>query len=98
MRLGKHGPRHRKEEEDVRSRPRATRSTRPSPAIHLDDAAAATVLALDHDGTAIYNITEARGAANAKANEELGWVLRYPRWRQGFPAAYGRPQVTAAAP
>jgi len=30
-----------------------------------------------------------RGAANAKAKRELGWTLRYPSWRQGFPAAYG---------
>jgi 2-alkyl-3-oxoalkanoate reductase len=99
--------------------------------IHLDDAAAATVLALDHDGPAIYNITdddpaaardwmpvlaaalgakpprhapvwlariiagnglvmmtESRGAANAKAKAELGWTLRYPSWRRGFPATY----------
>jgi nucleoside-diphosphate-sugar epimerase len=100
--------------------------------IHLDDAAAATVLALDHDGPAIYNIvddepapvrdwlpamaraldakpprrfpawlarpiagdaavvmaTETRGASNAKTKRELGWTLRYPSWRQGFPAAY----------
>jgi nucleoside-diphosphate-sugar epimerase len=101
--------------------------------IHLDDAAAATVLALDVDGPAIYNVTddepapmrdwlpalaaavgakppyhlpawvgslvmgkamtmmtEARGASNAKAKKELGWTLRYPTWRAGFPAAYGR--------
>jgi hypothetical protein len=32
--------------------------------------------------------TEARGASNAKAKGELGWTLRYPSWRQGFPAAY----------
>jgi 2-alkyl-3-oxoalkanoate reductase len=100
--------------------------------IHLDDAAAATVLALDHDATGIYNITDdepapmrdwlpvlaaalgakpprhvprclvrlfmgegldmmtqSRGASNAKAKRELGWTLRYPSWRQGFPAAYG---------
>jgi nucleoside-diphosphate-sugar epimerase len=100
--------------------------------IHLDDAAAATVLALEHDGPAIYNIvddepapvrewlpvlaralgakpprrfpswlgrlfagdavvvmsTEARGASNAKAKRELGWTLRYPSWRKGFPATY----------
>ena len=100
--------------------------------IHLDDAAAATVLALEHDGPAIYNIvddepapvrewlpvlaevlgakpprhvplwlarliagegavmmgTNARGASNAKAKRELGWTLRYPSWRQGFPEAY----------
>jgi nucleoside-diphosphate-sugar epimerase len=101
--------------------------------IHLDDAAAATVLALERDGgPAVYNIvddepapvrdwlpvlasvlgakpprhfprwlarvfageagvamgTEARGASNAKAKRELGWTLRYPSWREGFPAAY----------
>jgi 2-alkyl-3-oxoalkanoate reductase len=100
--------------------------------IHLDDAAAATVLALEHAGPAVYNIvddepapvrewlpalaqavgakpprhfpawlarlfageaavimgTESRGASNAKAKRELGWKLRYPSWRQGFPAAY----------
>jgi 2-alkyl-3-oxoalkanoate reductase len=100
--------------------------------IHLDDAAAATVLALQHDGPAMFNIvddepapvrewlpvlaqalgakpprhfprwlarlvageaavvmgTEARGASNAKAKRELGWTLRHPSWRQGFPAAY----------
>jgi nucleoside-diphosphate-sugar epimerase len=101
--------------------------------IHLQDAAAATVLALDAQGPAIYNITddepapmrewlpvlaaalgakppfrvpgwvgsllmgkvltmmtEARGASNAKAKRELGWTLRYPSWREGFPAAYSR--------
>jgi nucleoside-diphosphate-sugar epimerase len=99
--------------------------------IHLDDAAAATVLALGHEGPAVYNITddeparssewmpvlaaalgakpprraplwlarliagggvvmmtEARGADNSKAKQELGWNLRYPSWRDGFPAAY----------
>jgi 2-alkyl-3-oxoalkanoate reductase len=104
--------------------------------IHLDDAAAATVLALEHDGAGIYNIvddepapvrewlpvlanalgakpprhvprwlarlvagelavmmgTESRGASNTKAKRELGWRLRYPSWRQGFPAAYGQPK------
>jgi len=101
--------------------------------IHLEDAAAATVLALDAQGPAIYNVTddepapvrewlpaladalgakppfhvpgwvgglfmgkmlpmmtEARGASNAKAKKELGWTLRYPSWREGFRAAYGR--------
>jgi nucleoside-diphosphate-sugar epimerase len=101
--------------------------------IHLDDAAAATVLALEHGRPGIYNVvddeparvrewlpvlaealgarpprrlptglarllageavvvlsTEARGASNAKAKRELGWTLRYPSWRQGFPATYG---------
>jgi len=32
--------------------------------------------------------TDARGASNAKAKRELGWQLRYPSWRNGFPAAY----------
>jgi nucleoside-diphosphate-sugar epimerase len=110
------------------------------PFIHLEDAAAATVLALGHDGPAIYNIvddepaparewlpvlaealgakpprrfprplarlfageaavvmgTEARGASNAKAKRELGWTLRYPRWREGFRAAYGRASASTA--
>jgi 2-alkyl-3-oxoalkanoate reductase len=95
--------------------------------IHLHDAAAATVLALEADGPAIYNVTDdepapmrewlpvlaaalgarpprrvpewvgqlimgsgltmltqARGAANAKAKKELGWTPRYPTWREGF--------------
>ena len=100
--------------------------------VHLEDAAAATVLALEHEGPAIYNIvdddpaparewlpvlaealgakppwrlpawltrlvageaavvmgTEVRGASNAKAKRELGWTLRYPSWRTGFPAVY----------
>ena len=99
--------------------------------IHVDDAAAATVRALDAAGPAIYNITddepapmrewlpalaatlgakppfrvpawvgrlamgktltmmtEARGASNAKAKKELDWTLRYPTWREGFPASY----------
>jgi nucleoside-diphosphate-sugar epimerase len=103
--------------------------------VHLDDAAAATVLALSHDQPGIYNIVddepapmrdwlpalasalgarpprrvplwlagliagkgalmmsvESRGASNAKAKRDLGWTLRYPTWRQGFPAAYGAP-------
>jgi 2-alkyl-3-oxoalkanoate reductase len=101
--------------------------------IHLEDAAAATVLALDVGGPAIFNVTddepapmrewlpalaaavgakppyhvpgwvgglvmgkaltmmtEARGASNAKARKELDWTLRYPSWRAGFPAAYGK--------
>ena len=102
--------------------------------VHLDDAAAGTVLALEHDGPAIYNVvddepapvrewlpllaetlgaepprhapvwlarlfagkpgvvmgTEARGASNEKAKRELGWTLRYPSWRQGFPEVYAQ--------
>ena len=34
-------------------------------------------------------MTEIRGASNAKAKRELGWMLRYPSWRQGFVEAYG---------
>ena len=101
--------------------------------VHLDDAAAATVLALEQGapghlqrrrrraragarvaagagrrrsarsrrGTCragspgslageagVVLMTEIRGASNAKAKRELGWTLRYPSWRQGFPAAY----------
>ena len=110
--------------------------------VHLDDAAAATVLALEHDGPAVYNIvddepapvrewlpvfanalgaesprrfprwltrlfaggaavmmgTDARGASNAKAIDELGWALRHPSWRQGFAAAYRQPAPAAAMP
>ncbi|WP_138760616.1 NAD-dependent epimerase/dehydratase family protein [Modestobacter altitudinis] len=29
-------------------------------------------------------MTELRGASNAKARRELGWLLRHPSWRQGF--------------
>jgi nucleoside-diphosphate-sugar epimerase len=108
--------------------------------IHLEDAAAATVLALEHEGPAIYNIvddepapvrewlpvlaralgakpprhaptwlarllagkavvvmaTEAGGASNAKAKRELGWTLRYPSWRQGFPEVYARSTASTA--
>jgi nucleoside-diphosphate-sugar epimerase len=117
------------------------------PWIHLEDAASATVLALEHEGPAIYNVvdddpapvrewlpvlahalgakpprrfptwlarlvageaaavmgTEARGASNEKAKRELGWTLRYPSWRQGFPATYSgidvadRPMAHASA-
>ena len=96
--------------------------------IHLEDAASATVLAVEQEAAGVYNIvddepapasqwlpflaecagakkpmrvpvwlarilagdqavtmmTEGRGFSNAKAKRELGWVLRYPSWRQGF--------------
>jgi hypothetical protein len=29
-------------------------------------------------------MTQGRGFYNAKAKRELGWVLRYPSWREGF--------------
>jgi nucleoside-diphosphate-sugar epimerase len=103
--------------------------------VHLEDAASATVLAIEAGQPGIYNVcddepapvrdwlpfmaetlgakpprrvpaflarllageaavliaTEARAASNAKARRELGWALRYPSWRQGFPAVYGAP-------
>ncbi|MGH3410575.1 MAG: NAD-dependent epimerase/dehydratase family protein [Streptosporangiaceae bacterium] len=108
--------------------------------IHLDDAAAATVLALEHGAAGLYNITDddpapmrewlpamasalgarpprripewlarlfmgealsmmtqARGASNAKARQELGWTPRYASWREGFPAAYGTAGTRAGA-
>jgi nucleoside-diphosphate-sugar epimerase len=109
--------------------------------VHLDDAAAATVLALERGEPGSYNVvdddpapvrewlpalaaaigakpprrvprllarllagesgvvlmTEIRGASNAKAKRELGWTLRYPSWREGFHAAYGRSGAPSAA-
>jgi nucleoside-diphosphate-sugar epimerase len=108
--------------------------------VHLDDAAAATVLALEHDATGIFNIvddepapardwvpvlasalgakpprhapvwlarlilgeglammTQSRGASNAKAKRELGWVPRYPSWREGFASAYRAQEPLDAA-
>jgi nucleoside-diphosphate-sugar epimerase len=103
--------------------------------VHLDDAAAATVLALERGEPGLYNIvdddpaparewlpalaaaigakpprrfpvwlarllagevgvawmTQARAASNAKAKRELGWVLGYPSWREGFRASYATP-------
>ncbi len=96
--------------------------------VHLDDAASATVLAVEQQARGVFNIvddepapasewlpflavcagakppmrvpkwlarmlagevavtmmTEGRGFSNAKARRELGWVLRYPSWRDGF--------------
>jgi nucleoside-diphosphate-sugar epimerase len=96
--------------------------------VHLDDAAAATVAALEHGRRGIYNIvddkpaevsawlpylaemvhakpplrvpawlgrlaageatvqwmTDARGASNAKAKQELDWQPRWRSWREGF--------------
>jgi 2-alkyl-3-oxoalkanoate reductase len=111
--------------------------------VHLDDAAAATVLALEHGAAGIFNIvddepapardwvpvlasalgakpprhvpgwlarlilgeglammTQSRGASNAKAKRELGWVLQYPSWREGFASAYRvqEPRDAAQAP
>lgn len=108
--------------------------------VHLDDAASATVLAVERGEPGTYNVvdddpapvrewlpalaqaigakpprkvprwlarlvagepsvvlmTEIRGASNAKAKRRLGWSLRYPSWREGFPAAYGTHDALAA--
>jgi hypothetical protein len=34
--------------------------------------------------------TDGRAASNAKAKREFGFTLRYPSWRQGFPAVYAK--------
>jgi nucleoside-diphosphate-sugar epimerase len=101
--------------------------------VHIEDAAAATVAAVEHGRPGIYNIvdddpapvrewlpalasaldaepprrisrwlgrlaagetatlmmTDVRGASNAKAKRELGWMPRYPSWRQGFAEGLG---------
>jgi hypothetical protein len=41
-------------------------------------------------------MTEIQGASNARAKRELGWTLRYPTWRTGFPAAYAPVRAAAA--
>lgn len=46
-------------------------------------------------GEGLAMITESRGASNARARRELGWVPRYPTWREGFFAAYCRGAVEA---
>jgi hypothetical protein len=46
---------------------------------------------------AVMGATQSRGAWNAKAKRELGWTLRYPSWRQGFSAAYRRPEPSKVA-
>jgi 2-alkyl-3-oxoalkanoate reductase len=30
-------------------------------------------------------MTQGRGASNEKAKRELGWIPKYPSWRDGFP-------------
>ena len=99
--------------------------------VHLDDAASATVLAVEQQARGVFNIvddepapardwlpylaacagakrpmrvpvwlarplagqvavsmmTEGRAFSNDRAKRTLGWVLRYPSWRQGFTAA-----------
>jgi len=41
-------------------------------------------------------MTTVRGSSNAKARAELGWVPRYPSWRQGFAAEFGTSRVSAS--
>jgi nucleoside-diphosphate-sugar epimerase len=36
-------------------------------------------------------MTESRGASNAKAKRELGWVPSYASWREGFRTGLGQP-------
>lgn len=36
---------------------------------------------------AVAMMTESRGASNAKAKAELGWVPKHPSWREGFTSA-----------
>jgi 2-alkyl-3-oxoalkanoate reductase len=38
---------------------------------------------------AVTMMTEGRGASNEKAKRELGWVPRYPSWREGFATGLG---------
>jgi 2-alkyl-3-oxoalkanoate reductase len=71
------------------------------PFIHLDDAAAATVLALDHQGPAIYNIVDDEPAPMCEWLPALAEALgakpprRVPSWLAGLIAGQG--MVTMAA-
>jgi 2-alkyl-3-oxoalkanoate reductase len=38
----------------------------------------------------VAQMTTSRGSANTKARKELGWVPRYPSWREGFDAWVNR--------
>jgi hypothetical protein len=42
--------------------------------------------------------SEARGASSAKAKRELGWLLRYPSWRQGFGEVYATLLASTSKP
>lgn len=109
--------------------------------VHVEDAASATLLAIERGRPGAYNVVDdepapvarwlpafaevlgakpprripawvgrvlagehvlvmlngIRGASNAKAKRELGWTLRYPSWREGFPATLGERNARAAA-
>jgi 2-alkyl-3-oxoalkanoate reductase len=108
--------------------------------IHIEDAATATLAAIESGRAGVYNVvdddpapvaewlpalaaaigakpprrvpawlarllvgehgvvmmTQSRGAANAKAKEELGWRLVYPSWRTGFRVGLGTPGTRVA--
>ena len=108
--------------------------------IHIEDAATATVAAIEQDAKGIFHVvddepapvsewlpvlaeavgapppwsmpawlgrlvagkaivkvmTEGRGASNAKARHELGWVPRYPSWRTGFREGLREPTIQNA--
>jgi nucleoside-diphosphate-sugar epimerase len=57
--------------------------------IHLDDAATATVLALEHDGPAVYNIVDDEPAPNSEWLPELARILG-AKPPQRFPRLLGR--------
>lgn len=105
--------------------------------VHIEDAASATVAAIERGAPGIYHVvdddpapvsewlpalasavgarpprhvpawaarlligepgvilmTEIRGASNAKTKRELGWVPRFPTWRDGFVWGLGAPQA-----
>jgi len=69
--------------------------------IHLDDAAAATVLALGHDGAAIYNIVDDEPAPMREWLPVLADVLgakrpwRVPRWLAGLVAGEAMASMAA---
>jgi nucleoside-diphosphate-sugar epimerase len=41
-------------------------------------------------------MTQIRGSSNVKAKSELGWVLAYPSWREGFLRGLGEQQTAAS--
>jgi nucleoside-diphosphate-sugar epimerase len=65
--------------------------------VHLDDAASATVLALERGAPGVYNVVDDEPApvsewlpaladaigAKPPRRVPLGWTLRYPTWRKG---------------
>jgi len=41
-------------------------------------------------GEGLAMMAQSRGASSARAKKELGRTLRYPSWREGFPASFGQ--------